>query len=136
MKLSQILENSLYLEIEAICQQCEKPLKEEEILSSFSKNLSAYAIKCPLCKENDVPKFKVYSEHKTDYIRGKEGQRVQLLSPVTLYKEYINIVEQKGEQIVLKEAFLREHTTVFWNIILYFKIMRLPIFMLDLDYTQ
>ena len=25
---------------------------------------------------------------------------MQLLSPVTLYKEYINIVEQKGEQIV------------------------------------
>lgn len=37
---------------------------------------------------------------------------------------------------MLKEAFLREHRAVFWNIILYFKIMRLPIFMLDLDYSQ
>jgi hypothetical protein len=55
---------------------------------------------------------------------------------VTLYKEYINIVEQKGEQVVLREAFLKEHRTVFWNIILYFKIMKLPIFMLDLDYSQ
>jgi len=59
-----------------------------------------------------------------------------MLSPVTLYKEYINIVEQKGEQIIFKEGFLREHKTVFWNMILYFKIMKLPTFMLDLDYTQ
>lgn len=138
IKLSAILENksSLFLEFEHLCQQCEKPLKEEEILSCFSKNLSAYAVRCPLCKENFVPKFKVYSEIKSEYLKGKEGMSVQLLSPVTLYKEYINIVEQKGEQVVLKEAFMREHRTVFWNIVLYFKIMRLPLFMLDLDYTH
>ena len=68
-------------------------MKEEEILSGFSKNLSAYIIKCPICKENFVPKFKVYSEHKTDYLKGKDGMSVQLLSPVSLYKEYVNIVE-------------------------------------------
>jgi hypothetical protein len=45
-------------------------------------------------------------------------------------------VEQKGEQIVLKEQFLKEHKFVFWNMILYFKIMKLPIFMLDLDYSK
>ena len=50
-----------------------------------------------MCKENFVPKFTVYSEHKTDYLKGREGMSVQLLSPVTLYKEYINIVEQNGE---------------------------------------
>ena len=93
-------------------------------------------IKCPICKENFVPKFMVYSEYKTDYLKGREGVSIQLLSPVTLYKEYINIVEHKGEQVVLRESFLREHKTVFWNIILYFKIMKLPFFMLDLDYSQ
>jgi hypothetical protein len=36
---------------------------------------------------------------------------------------------------VLKESFLKEHRTVFWNIILYFRIMKLPVFMLDLDYS-
>lgn len=136
VKLSHILENSLYLEIEAFCHQCDQPLKEEEMLSNYPKNLSAYAILCPHCKCREIPSFNVKSEHKTDYLKGKEGIRVQLLSPVTLYKEYVNIVEQKGEQIVLKEAFLKNHTRVFWNIILYFKIMKLPIFMLDLDYSQ
>lgn len=93
VKLSQILENSLYMEIEPLCQQCDKPLKEEEILSGFSKNLSAYVIRCPICKECFVPKFKVYSEHKTEYLKGRDGMSMQLLSPVILYKEYINIVE-------------------------------------------
>lgn len=137
-KLSSILENkyALFLEFERLCQQCDKPLKEEEVLSCFSKNLSAYTIRCPLCKDSFVPKFKVFSEAKTDQLKGKEGMSVQLLSPVTLYKEYINIVEQKGEQIALKEGFMREHRTVFWNIVLYFKILRLPLFMLDLDYSH
>ena len=37
---------------------------------------------------------------------------------------------------MLKEQLLREHRQVFWNTILYFKIMKLPIFMLDLDYSK
>ncbi len=45
-------------------------------------------------------------------------------------------MEQKGENIVLRESFLKEHKTVFWNLILFFKIMKLPIFMLDLDYAS
>ncbi len=68
-----------------------------------------YTIKCPICNNQYVPKFNVYSEYKTDYLRGRDGMSISLLSPVTLYKEYINIVELKGEQIVLKENFLREH---------------------------
>ena len=123
------------MEIELECQQCEKPLKEEEIFSGFMKNLSSYVIRCPICKECFVPKFFVYSEYKTDYLKGKDGMSVQLLSPVIVYKEYINLVEHKGEQIVLREQFLKEHKTVFWNMILYFKIFKLPIFMLDLDYS-
>jgi hypothetical protein len=76
-----------------------------------------------------VPKFTIYSEFKTEYLKGKEGTSIQLLSPVVLYKEYINLVEHK------KESFLKDHKTVFWNIILYFKILKLPVFMLDLDYS-
>lgn len=137
MKLSQILNelSSLYLEFESKCGQCDRNLKEEEILSGFGKSTSMYTIKCPICKDSYVPKFTVYSEYKTDYLKGRDGMTITLLSPVTLYKEYINIVEQKGEQIVLKENFLREHKFVFWNIVLYFKIMKLPLFMLDLDYS-
>ncbi len=36
---------------------------------------------------------------------------------------------------MLKDTFLKEHRLVFWNIVLYFRIMKLPVFMLDLDYS-
>ena len=35
----------------------------------------------------------------------------------------------------MSETFIQNHKIVFWNIILYFKILNLPIFMLDLDYS-
>ena len=35
----------------------------------------------------------------------------------------------------MTDNFIQEHKIVFWNIILYFKILNLPIFMLDLDYS-
>lgn len=57
VRLSQILENSLYIELDLECSQCEKPLKEEELLSGFTKNLSSYIVKCPICKGNFVPRF-------------------------------------------------------------------------------
>jgi hypothetical protein len=75
-------------------------------------------INCPLCREKFVAKFTVYPEYKTDYLQVREGMKMILLSFITLYNEYINIVEEKGDQIVLKEEFLKEHKFVFWNKIL------------------
>jgi uncharacterized protein (DUF39 family) len=93
VRLSHLLENSLYLEIDTECQQCEKKLREEELFSGFTKSLNQYTIKCPACKSMFVPKLMVYSEYKTDYLKGREGVSVTLLSPIILYKEYINIIE-------------------------------------------
>ena len=31
---------------------------------------------------------------------------------------------------------MKEHRTVYWNLIIYFKIMKLPIFLLDLDFSS
>lgn len=92
-------------------------------------------MKCPICKEFFVPKFTIYSEQENIYIQGRKGQVISLLPPITLYKEFFNIITKKGDQILMSESFISEHKIVFWNIILYFKILKLPIFMLDLDYT-
>ena len=92
-------------------------------------------MKCPICQEFFVPKFTVYSEQENTYIKGRKGQVISLLPPITLYKEFVNILTKKGDAILMNEAFISEHKIVFWNIILYFKILKLPIFMLDLDYT-
>jgi len=35
----------------------------------------------------------------------------------------------------MNDKFINNHKIVFWNIVLYFKLLRLPFFMLDLDYS-
>ena len=50
-------------------------------------------------------------------------------------KEFTNCISQKGENILLKESFKAEHSLIFWNLIFYFKLMRLPCFFLDQLYN-
>ena len=40
------------------------------------KNLSSYTVICPICKGKYVPRFMVYSEYKTEYLKGKDGLSV------------------------------------------------------------
>lgn len=56
---------------------------------------------------------------------------MQLLSPVVLYKEFINTLNKKGDEVLQSETFIKEHSVVFWNLILYFKLLKLPCFILD-----
>ena len=60
---------------------------------------------------------------------------MQLLPPVALYKEFINTLSKKGDAVLTQETFLNDHSVVFWNLILYFRIMKLPSFFLDQDYS-
>ena len=73
----------------------------------------------------------MYSEYKTPFINGREGLTMQLLPPVALYKEFINTLAKSGDAVFTQETFLNDHSVVFWNLILYFRIMKLPSFFLD-----
>ena len=79
---------------------CEKPLKEEELLSGLQKNNSDYTVKCPQCSCSFVPKFTLYSEYTSDFISGREGLTLQLLPPVALYKEFLNTLGKKGDRVL------------------------------------
>lgn len=67
---------------------------------------------------------------------GKIGHSMQLLSPVVLYKEFINTLNKKGDPILSQPEFISQHSVVFWNLVLYFKMMKLPHFILDQDLSQ
>ena len=60
---------------------------------------------------------------------------MHLLPPCTLYKEFINTLAKKGDTVLTQEIFMTEHSVVFWNLLIYFRIMKLPIFFLDQDYS-
>ena len=104
-KLSYILENSLCFEFEKQCGKCKEPLREEELFTGFQKNSSNYTVKCPYCKAMFRPKFKIYSEAESKFVNGRQGKVMMLLPPVTLYKEFYNIVVKKGDQILLSNEF-------------------------------
>jgi len=83
-----------------------------------------------------VAKFKIYSETENPFVNGRKGETITLLPPVTLYKEFINIISENGDHILMQDTFIKNHKIVFWNIVLYLKILKLPYFMLDLDYSS
>jgi len=49
VKLSNVLENSLLMDIETKCSKCKDSLREEEILTGFKKDINDYTVKCPKC---------------------------------------------------------------------------------------
>ena len=110
-------------------------MREEELFSGFQKSLSNYTVKCPICKSQFVPKFTIYCEQDNAYLNGRKGTNISLLPPITLYKEFFNILMKEGDQILMNEDFITNHKITFWNIVLYFKILKLPLFMLDLDFS-
>lgn len=135
IKLSQVLEGSLFIELQKECSHCDAGLREEELFSLFTQDQSDYTVRCPYCKQCFVPKFVVQSELRSPFIENKEGLSMHLLPPVALYKEFINTLAKKGDRVLTEEAFLNDHSVVFWNLMIYFKIMKLPVFILDQDYS-
>lgn len=83
-----------------------------------------------------MPKFTIFSEYTTQYLKeGRSGLTMQLLSPVVLQKELINILNKVGDSVFHTDELINEHSVVYWNLILYFKIIKLPCFILDLDFN-
>ena len=68
VKLSNVLENSLFMDIEKMCLKCKEMLREEEILTGFQKDLNNYTVKCPKCQQCFVPKFTIYSEQDNVFL--------------------------------------------------------------------
>jgi hypothetical protein len=60
---------------------------------------------------------------------------MQLLSPVVLYKKIINVLNKAGDIVFQSEDLVGEHSVVYWNLVLYFKIIKLPCFIPDLDFN-
>jgi len=60
---------------------------------------------------------------------------MHLLPPCALYKEFINTLAKRGDAILTQDAFIVQHSVVFWNLLVYFRIMKLPVFFLDQDFS-
>lgn len=59
-------------------------------------------------------------------------ETVNLLSPVVLLKEVDNLIKNKGEKYFFISEWYKhkEHKQIFWNIVYYFNVLKLPTFVL------
>jgi hypothetical protein len=115
--------------------KCHKTLSFLEIINNFTSNMHQYTVNCPYCNIEFVPRFTVYSSDHTWY--GSEGLGTLLwcefLSPWTLQKEILNIIESHGIAALISASFREysalsssQYSTIFWNLIVYFRHYGLP----------
>ena len=75
-----------------------------------------------------MPHFTVYTDLEHPLLEGKKGSSVQWLSPAVLQKEFYNLIKKEGETGFFAKKFADSSRALFWNLIYYFKMMRLPYF--------
>jgi len=98
-KLIKVLHKSV-IELTNKCLNpaCDRYLREEEIITAWSRNLQEYSIKCPACGTSFVPKLEIqYTSEKT--------KTFYFLFPPLLYKEFNNLIENKSANIFFKVFF-------------------------------
>jgi hypothetical protein len=116
--------------------KCQRTLSFIEIISNFTSNVHQYTVHCPHCGVEFVPRFTVFSSLET--WTGSEGIGsllwCEFLSPWTLQKEILNIIESHGISFLLSMSFREtapshsssQYSTIFWNLMVYFRHYGLP----------
>ena len=58
-------------------------------------------------------------------------ETMNLLSPVVLLKEVDNLIKNRGEKYFFSPFYIhKEQKHIFWNIVYYFKILQLPLYVM------
>lgn len=131
-QVSYVLENVVIFAA-AQCKNttCNYIIKEEEIMTGWQQSMNEYISQCPLCKAKFVPKLILLTDSEHESLNGKDGLEIQWLPPSCLMKEFTNCITQRGDSILLKEDLRKDHSAIYWNLVFYFKLMKLPYFFLD-----
>lgn len=116
---------------EDTCPSCEYTLSEEEIMMGWEKSYSNYTTKCPSnnCETKLIAKFSVILP-MIDNLSNR-NLRIEFLSPPLLRKELENLIYTYGESSMLSKDFCDKHRILYWNMALYFSLLRLPSFFLN-----
>jgi len=118
-----------------MCPNCyknnkKKKLQLEEILGGFKKDKSTYFSTCNVCMSKFFPKIYIIYENNAKSLDIVET--VNLLSPVVLLKEVDNLIKNQGEKYFFISEWYKhkEHKQIFWNVVYYFNVLKLPTFVL------
>jgi len=117
------------------CPSCEYQLDMEEIMGGWEKSYTNYTTRC-VCSAAFTPRFHVsvdqneYTEAAT-MAQERGLQEVEFLSPPVLRKELENLIYREGSDFLLARDFCDKHKVLFWNLVLFFQLLKLPVYFLD-----
>jgi len=114
------------------CPECNESMTAEDIISGWKKSYNEYTTRCQICGKNFVASFKVVEQLENS----KTESPIHFLSPLIVKKEVENLLRIKGPQIFSSESFEKDHKIIFWNLYLYFNLIKAPIFLFENDIPQ
>ena len=110
---------------------CGRSFDIEELDELWVPDPNNYTITCPDCERAFVPRFAVVSS--SPQWKGSDGPHTELwcemLSPWSLRKEVLTVLKEYGIDVLTRPDFRHhshQHTVVFWNLIVYFRLRGLP----------
>jgi len=114
------------------CPECNENMTAEDIISGWKKSYNEYTTRCQVCGKNFVASFKVVEQLENS----KTENPIHFLSPLIVKKEVENLLRIKGPQIFSSENFETDHKIIFWNLYLYFNLIKAPVFLFESDLSQ
>ena len=135
-QLLQVLFPSLHINTDMeTCPKCNSSLTRSQILDGFADDPNNYKTQCPICSHWFVAYFSVLCS-SSDWV-GTQGPKSPLyftaLSPWVLKKEMLTMLvssrggsDNSSERGVGAQHLRHGSSTIFWNLVLYFKLFGLP----------
>lgn len=118
--------------VEDSCPKCSDLMMFENIISGWERSYSYYTTKCPqqLCETKFIARFSVIMD-KGALSEDRNSTIVDFLSPPLLRKELENLVYSYGESALLAKDLCDTHRILYWNMVLYFDLLKLPTFFIN-----
>jgi len=121
-KMNKILFFSV-IELSNQCNNstCKKKVNIEDIIIVMSKDFLYSKYKCFHCQFEFNP-FLLITKLSGKYFK------IPLISPIDIIKEILFMISKQKEAILFSYEFYLSQKTLFWNLIFFFKILKLPLF--------
>jgi len=132
LRPNSLLNRFININTNESCPECNESMTAEDIISGWKKSYNEYTTRCQVCGKNFVASFKVVEQLENS----KTESPIHFLSPLIVKKEVENLLRIKGPQIFSSESFEKDHKIIFWNLYLYFNLIKAPIFLFENDIPQ
>ena len=131
--IENTIESNIFLNYDYCYTCCKskkiKKLYIEDIIGGFGRDTSSDYSICFNCLNNFHPKIYLISDAQKSV---DKIETIKLLNPIVLLREIDNMIRLYGEKYFFLSNYHinRDQRYIFWNIVYYFNLLKLPCFVL------